>query len=166
DGRATIHQLAQVPMQTPRPSSLVRPDFQAGRFLGWAANPPSAFVAAALLFLLLACSATEPQRGVLLQELTWIEAERALRPETVVVIPLGAASKEHGPHLRLENDLLLARYLQERVLAAADVVVAPTVNYSYSPTLGESPGTTPLRLETARDLVVDVCTSLARFGPR
>jgi creatinine amidohydrolase len=82
------------------------------------------------------------------------------------VIPLGAASKEHGPHLLLENDLLLADYLQERVLAAADVVVAPTINYSHYPTLVEYPGTTHLRLETARDLVVDICTSLARFGPR
>jgi creatinine amidohydrolase len=98
--------------------------------------------------------------------MTWIEAEQALRPETVVVIPLGTASKEHGPHLLLENDLLLAEYLQERVLAAADVVVAPTVNYSYFPTLVEYPGTTHLREETARDLVIDICTSLARFGPR
>ncbi|HTF88375.1 MAG TPA: creatininase family protein [Planctomycetota bacterium] len=110
--------------------------------------------------------AASAHRGVLLQQLTWIEAEKALRPETVVVIPLGAASKEHGPHLLLENDLLLANYLQERVLAAADVVVAPTINYSYYPTLVEYPGTTYLRLETARDIVIDVCTSLARYGPR
>jgi creatinine amidohydrolase len=118
---------------------------------------------AALVFV--GC-ASAPQRGILLQELTWIEAEQVLRPETIVVIPLGAASKEHGPHLRLENDVLLAEYLKRRVLAAADVVIAPTVNYSYYPTLVEYPGTTHLRLETARDLVVDICTSLARFGPR
>jgi creatinine amidohydrolase/Fe(II)-dependent formamide hydrolase-like protein len=34
--------------------------------------------------------------GVLLEELTWVEAEKALTPETVVVIPLGAQAKEHG----------------------------------------------------------------------
>jgi creatinine amidohydrolase len=119
-----------------------------------------------LAALVLAGCATEPARGVLLQKLTWPEAEKVLQPETFVVIPLGAASKEHGPHLLLENDLLLADYLQERVLAAADVVVAPTINYSHYPTLVEYPGTTHLRLETARDLVVDICTSLARFGPR
>jgi creatinine amidohydrolase len=123
-------------------------------------------IAGLLVALILAGCVTERRRGVLLQKLTWIEAEKALRPETVVVIPLGAASKEHGPHLLLENDLLLAEYLEERVLAAADVVVAPTVNYSYYPTLVEYPGTTHLRVETARDLVVDICTSLARFGPR
>lgn len=30
-------------------------------------------------------------KGVLLENLTWQEAEKALKPETVVVIPLGAA---------------------------------------------------------------------------
>lgn len=33
-----------------------------------------------------------------LETLTWPEAEAILTPETVVMIPLGAASKEHGPH--------------------------------------------------------------------
>ena len=51
-------------------------------------------------------------QGVLLEDLTWIEAEKVLRPETVVVIPLGAASKEHGPHLKLKNDLILANDLK------------------------------------------------------
>ena len=43
-------------------------------------------------------------KGVLLEDLTWLEAEKVLTGETVVVIPLGAAAKEHGPHLRLKND--------------------------------------------------------------
>jgi creatinine amidohydrolase len=107
-----------------------------------------------------------PRRGVLLEELTWRAAETALTPDTVVVIPIGAAAKEHGPHLELQNDYLLAEYFKSRVLADADVVVAPTINYNYYPAFTEYPGSTSLRLETARDLVVDVCRSLAHFGPR
>lgn len=109
---------------------------------------------------------TRPPRGVLLENLTWVEAERRLGPETVVVIPLGAASKEHGPHLKLKNDLLIAEYLKEKVLAEADVVIAPTINYHFYPAFVEYPGSTSLRLETARDLVVDICRGLARFGPK
>src|SRR6266496_2263595 len=45
-------------------------------------------------------------KGILLEDLTWIEAEKILTPDTVVVIPLGAESKEHGPHLKLKNDFL------------------------------------------------------------
>lgn len=106
------------------------------------------------------------QRGVLLENLTWVEAESVLKPDTVVVIPIGAESKEHGPHLPLKNDFLMAQYLRDRVLESADVVVAPTVNYHYYPAFGEYPGSTTLRLETARDLLVDICRSLARYGPR
>lgn len=107
-------------------------------------------------------------RAALLEDLTWQQAEAVLTPDTVVVLPLGAASKEHGPHLRLDNDLRMADYLKRRVLAAppARVVVAPTLGYGFYPAFVSYPGATSLRLETARDLVVDVCRGLARFGPR
>jgi creatinine amidohydrolase len=101
-----------------------------------------------------------------LADLTWVEAEKALTPETVVVIPIGAESKEHGPHLKLKTDYLEAEYYKRQILASADVVVAPTVNYSFYPAFAEYPGSTTLRLETARDMLVDICRSLARYGPR
>ena len=104
--------------------------------------------------------------GILLENLTWPEAEKVLTPDTVVVIPLGAASKEHGPHLKLKNDFLMVEYLKKRVLESSKVVVAPTVNYSFYPAFVEYPGTTSLRFETARDSIIDICHSLARFGPK
>jgi creatinine amidohydrolase len=104
--------------------------------------------------------------GVLLEELTWVEAERVLTEDAVVVIALGAAAKEHGPHLRLDNDWIMAEYLKRRVLDAADVVVAPTIPYHYYPAFFEYPGSTSLQVSTARDLVVDICRSLARYGPK
>jgi creatinine amidohydrolase len=105
-------------------------------------------------------------RGVLLEDLTWTQAEKALTPETVVVIPLGAAAKEHGPHLKLKNDWMIAEYLKRRILKTNNVVIAPTVNYGYYPAFAEYPGSTSLRLETMRDMLVDICRSLARFGPK
>jgi creatinine amidohydrolase len=110
--------------------------------------------------------AKSPAKGVLLENLTWLEAEKILKPETVVVIPLGAEAKEHGPHLKLKNDFLIAEYLKNQVLEKAEVVIAPTINYHFYPAFVEYPGSTTLRLETARDLVVDICRSLARYGVR
>jgi creatinine amidohydrolase len=128
------------------------------------------FIAAITLGVAVLASAASPRagqsrKGVLLEDLTWIEAEKVLTPSSVVVIPLGAASKEHGPHLKLKNDWLIAEYLKKRILAASDVVVAPTIAYSFYPAFVEYPGSTSLRFDTARDMVVDICRSLARFGP-
>src|SRR4030095_5467406 len=105
-------------------------------------------------------------RGVLLENHTWLEAEKLLTPATVVVFPLGAEAKEHGPHLKLNNDWLMAEYLKKRVLAVSNVVIAPTINYSFYPAFLEYPGSTSLGLDTARAMVVDIVRSLAHFGPR
>jgi creatinine amidohydrolase len=119
-----------------------------------------------LLCSAMALPAHAKDRGVRLSTLSWQEAEKVLTRDAVVVIALGAESKEHGPHLTLGNDFLMARYFERRVLAAADVVFAPPINYSYYPAFVDYAGATSLRLETARDLVVDVCRGLAHFGPR
>ena len=131
--------------------------FALAALAGSAASPQTAAPAAP----------TSPQRsGILLQDLTWKEAETALTPDAVVVIPIGAQAKEHGPHLKLRNDFTIAEYLKRRVLERSAVIVAPTLNYHYYPAFVDYPGSTTLRLETARDMAVDICRSLARFGPR
>ena len=104
--------------------------------------------------------------GVYLQDMTWLDAERVLTPEAIVVFPLGAAAKEHGPHLRLDNDARMADYYTRRVVEACDVIIAPSVTFGYYPAFVEYPGSIHLRLETARDLLIDICKSLSRFGPR
>ncbi len=104
--------------------------------------------------------------GVRLADLTWPAAEQRLKPDTVVVLPLGAAAQEHGLHLRLENDRALAEYFTSRLLQVSDVVAAPPLPYHYFPAFAEYPGSTSLSLNTARDLTADVVRSLARSGPR
>jgi creatinine amidohydrolase len=110
--------------------------------------------------------AQQRPRGIRLSDITWQQAETVLRPETVVVIPLGAGSKEHGPHLKLGNDAAIRDYLTSRVLDASDVVVAPPLAYHFYPAFVEYPGSTSLTLDTARTLSVETVISLARFGPR
>lgn len=101
-----------------------------------------------------------------LSTLSWLDAREALNPDTIILIPLGAAAKEHGPHLRLDNDRILAEYFARRVEEQEEVIVAPTLTYHFYPAFTAYPGSTSLRLETACDLVIDVISSLAVFGPR
>lgn len=111
---------------------------------------------------------TTAKPAVLLETLSWDEAEHILTPDTVVVIALGAESKEHGRHLQLNNDFLMAEYLKKRVLGATaqNVVVAPTINYSFYPAFLEYPGSTSLSMDTARAMLTDIVHSLAHYGPR
>jgi creatinine amidohydrolase len=104
--------------------------------------------------------------AVELAELTWQEAERWLTPEALVMIPLGAAAKEHGPHLRLDNDYRLAEALKARVMARTSVVVAPTISYHHYPAFTEYPGSISLGPDTARDLLIDIVQGIAAHGPR
>ena len=105
-------------------------------------------------------------KGTYLEHLTWALAEPLLKQAPVVLVPLGARLKEHGLHLPLNNDWRIAEYLTKRVVDAAPVVAIPTLQYGYFPAFAEYPGSVSLRLETCRDLVVDVCRSLVPFGPK
>jgi creatinine amidohydrolase len=104
--------------------------------------------------------------GVALGELSWPEAEKVLTPASVVVLPLGVATVQHGPHLKLNNNERLARYLAGRVLASGSVVMAPPLLYHFYPTFLEYPGSTSISSATARDMTIDIVRSLAKYGPR
>jgi len=105
-------------------------------------------------------------RGTSLETYTWVEAQALLDANAVVVVPLGAALKEHGPHLKLRNDLTLAEHFTRRILEASDVVATPPLTYHFFPAFAEYPGSTTLTLDTARDLTAQVVRSIARAGPR
>jgi creatinine amidohydrolase len=109
--------------------------------------------------------AAAPAPGVMLGDLSWTAAATALTESSVVVIPIGVATVQHGPHLKLNNNERLARYLASRVQAATSVVIAPTLTYHFYPTFLEYPGSTSLSRTTARDMTLDIVRSLARYGP-
>ena len=108
----------------------------------------------------------ETATGCRLETLTWVEAEQWFARDPVIVIPLGAAAKEHGPHLPLNNDAIIAEWLADEIRKTLPVVVAPLVNASYYPAFVEYPGSISLSADTARALIVDTCRSFLSFGLR
>ena len=108
-----------------------------------------------------------PKGSVWIENLIWLEAEKALREYKVVMIPLGARTKEHGPHLPLNNDWVMAEYLAKRVAAEAPVAVMPTLQYGYYPSFLEYPGCVSLAGYSVRKFyVLNTGVSTARaLGP-
>jgi creatinine amidohydrolase len=125
-------------------------------------------LASALAASSCASPAGEPSRketrSLFLENLTWIEAEKVLPEYEVVLIALGARTKEHGPHLRLGNDYIMAEYLKDRVAAEVPVVVLPTLQYGYYPSFLEYPGSLSIRAEIFKSVVADICRSMNGYG--
>src|SRR5438067_8180535 len=98
---------------------------------------------------------SNPPTAKRLANMTWLDARSALTSDAVVVIPLGAEAKEHGPHLPLDTDFVQANAFTDRLVDAGEnVVVAPALNYGFYPAFTEYPGSTNLTENTARDVVV------------
>jgi creatinine amidohydrolase len=101
-----------------------------------------------------------------IETLTWPEAEQALTELPTVLLPVGARTKEHGQHLPLNNDWLIAEYLARRVAERTPVLVMPTVQYGHYPAFLEYPGSVSLRRDVFRDVVIDICHSLIKQGAK
>jgi creatinine amidohydrolase len=104
------------------------------------------------------------KKSVIMEDLTWMEAEIALQEYEVVLIALGARTKEHGPHLLLKNDYVMAEYLKDRVIKEVPVVVLPTLQYGYYPAFLEYPGSISIQPETFKNLIMDICRSMNGYG--
>lgn len=124
----------------------------------------SIFLAFAVLPIVL--SGQQKPVSVYLENMTWVEAEKILKNYDVVLIGLGARAKEHGPHLLLKNDYVLAEYLKERVAREIPVVILPTLEYGYYPSFLEYPGSVSIGQETFKNMVMDICKSMNGYGMR
>ena len=103
-------------------------------------------------------------RGVWLETLSWPEAKEKIDQGWPVVVPIGAISKEHGAHLPLNTDYLVARELAIRIAQELPVIIAPVLTLGYYPAFVRYPGTQHLRPETFQAMLADVFDKLVRDG--
>jgi creatinine amidohydrolase len=102
---------------------------------------------------------------VLLAEMSWTDVAEAVRTGArVVALPVGS-TEQHGPHLPLATDTVMAesaaRMAAER---AGDVLVAPAIPFGTSENHVAFPGTASVRLDTLKAMLVDVGETLLRHG--
>lgn len=102
--------------------------------------------------------------GVWLEDLTWPEAKARFEAGALVVIPIGAAAKAHGPHLPLKTDALTARALAERLLERLPAVAAPVVGFGFYPAFTSFAGSQHLSAETFKSLLGELLGNLRSHG--
>lgn len=94
-----------------------------------------------------------------MEYLSWPQvAER--RATSVVVVPVGAVAKGHGPHLPMKTEWLLAREISRRIAEELSVLIAPVIAFGYYPAFRHWPGSQHLSLETFPALVKDLISGL------
>ncbi len=104
-----------------------------------------------------------------LERMTWPEVE-AVRAAGVdaVLIPIGS-TEQHGRHMPLDTDCLIARELCRLAAEAAEekgvrLLVAPTLNVTLSWYHMQFPGSLKLSTTTFLTVFREVCDSLAHHG--
>lgn len=101
----------------------------------------------------------------LLEEMSSLEVRDALRRGMDTAIVAIGSTEQHGPHLPLTTDSLLARVVAERIAQKlANAVLAPVIRVGCSDHHMDFPGTLSLRAEVLQGIIEDYCSSLKRHG--
>lgn len=102
--------------------------------------------------------------GAWLEDLTWPEARTRFEAGLPVVIPIGAASKAHGPHLPLKTDALTARALAQKLIERLPVIAAPVVGFGFYPAFTAFAGSQHLSAATFKALLTELLGNLRGHG--
>ena len=103
-------------------------------------------------------------------QLTWTEYVEKLEGDPLVFLPVGA-HEQHGPHLPMGTDAILATRMAEAVAGRLHGLVLPTLTYGYKSQArsggGQTfPGTISLDGQTLTAMTQDIIRELARHGVR
>jgi creatinine amidohydrolase len=63
----------------------------------------------------------------------------SLAAGTLLILPIGAAAKAHGPYLPLGTKRFFVEALADRLAARLPVLIAPTIGIGYFPAFVECP---------------------------
>jgi creatinine amidohydrolase len=104
----------------------------------------------------------------LIGELTFLEISKVLRESSVLCLPIGSI-EQHGPHLPLNTDVVLAERLARRIISrwgeALDLWQLPTISISLAREHEWAAGTMSLSVQTMTALVRDMGREIARALP-
>ncbi len=102
---------------------------------------------------------------MILEEMTMPEFEEGLKKTRTVYIPFGA-TEEHGSHLPLSTDTLMAAEVGRKLALRRPIFIAPAIPYGVCRSTSCHPGTVSITTATLRSLVIDLVTDFYRQGLR
>lgn len=104
--------------------------------------------------------------GYLMTDITYEQARELIHENTVVVLPIGGAAKEHGDHLPMGTDFHVTDWIAKEVTKRCDVLTLQTIPYAYFPAFVEWKGSVSIDYDNFIHYVNDVLMSFIKFGVR
>jgi creatinine amidohydrolase len=98
-----------------------------------------------------------------LQEMTWMQAAKALEQTNLAIVPVGAL-EVYGPHLPMGSDGLVALEMAKRLSERTGAVITPLIPIGCSQSLMSFPTTLSVEPETLKAYLREVCNSLIAHG--
>ncbi|THB80694.1 MAG: creatininase family protein [Desulfobacteraceae bacterium] len=96
--------------------------------------------------------------------MTWEEAGKSVETGNgIILLPVGS-TEQHGPHLPLGTDTMVAAAIAQGAAEKASVPVAPPLWFGWSPHHMILPGTITIRPEILSEAAFDVISSLHQHG--
>ncbi|MGB8398356.1 creatininase family protein [Bradyrhizobium sp.] len=99
-----------------------------------------------------------------IENLSWDEVARRIAGGSTAILPIGAATKQHGFHLPLNTDRIQAELLAARVAEPIGALIWPTVTYGYYPAFVEYAGSSSLSASTFEAVVHEIATGILDAG--
>lgn len=96
-------------------------------------------------------------------EMSWDQVKNLLLKTDTVLVPIGSL-EQHGPHLPLETDTILALEVARRAAEKAGVALTPAIPFGFSVEHINFPGTISLDPGTLMRVIEDVSRSLIHHG--
>jgi creatinine amidohydrolase len=85
--------------------------------------------------------------------------------DPVVLLPIGAV-EQHGPHLPVHEDSIVAEWVADQLAERNGYLVAPALHYGHSPMFRGYPGNLSLSAQTLRTVTYELLAALVHSGFR
>jgi len=96
---------------------------------------------------------------------TWKQVEEYLKSRNDVIIPIGS-TEEHGHHLPLSTDAIIAWEIAKELSKRLGILVMPPINYGICRHTAPYPGTASVEFDSLRRFALDIMEDLHGRGFR
>ncbi|MEU6729302.1 creatininase family protein [Nonomuraea wenchangensis] len=100
-----------------------------------------------------------------LGELSWTQVKELAERDPIILLPIGAV-EQHGPHLPIHEDSIVAEWVADKLAKENGCYVAPALHYGHSGVFRGFNGNLSLSPATLRAVTYEIIEALVQSGFR